>query len=206
MSKHAGTQGAEAPRLTVEVFNHLIAMLGDQALNDINWSENVEPPTDAEAFAREAIFVITHGGMAARIAIQIFRRCMQALQEGVEVSSVFGHRGKAAAIERIWRERAALFVGFKAADDKLQFLRDLPFIGQVTVYHLAKNLCVGDYAKPDLHLVRLAEREGTSAQLLCERLAKETGYRAATVDTVLWRACERGVIDSTSGAIPSLVA
>jgi hypothetical protein len=43
--------------------------------------------------------------------------------------------------------------------------------------------------------------EGCTAQALCERLAAETGYRVATVDTVLWRACANGVLDSCSGEI-----
>jgi hypothetical protein len=53
-----------------------------------------------------------------------------------------------------------------------------------------------DVAKPDVHLNRLAEAERVTAQELCERLAKETGYRAATVDLILWRACANGIIHS----------
>ena len=91
--------------------------------------------------------------------------------------------------------RAQLFDEFAVAEDKLAFCRDLPFIGPVTQYHLAKNLGV-DTAKPDLHLARLAERDGLDPHVLCARIAAKTGYRVATVDTILWRACVEGLINS----------
>lgn len=50
-------------------------------------------------------------------------------------------------------------------------------------------------------LQRLADREGTTPFALCARIAAETGLRIATVDTILWRACANGVIESTTGRI-----
>ena len=82
----------------------------------------------------------------------------------------------------------------------LEWLQGLPWIGGITKYHLAKNLGI-DCAKPDVHLQRLADREGVTAHVLCERLAKATGYRIATVDLVLWRACATGLIDSRTGTV-----
>lgn len=82
-----------------------------------------------------------------------------------------------------------------AADDKLAFCESLPWIGGITKYHLAKNFGA-DVAKPDVHLKRLADAAGCTAQALCDRLARETGYRVGTVDVVLWRACAIGLVDS----------
>ena len=31
---------------------------------------------------------------------------------------------------------------------------------------------------------------------MCQRLARQTGYREATIDTILWRACADGFLDS----------
>ena len=45
----------------------------------------------------------------------------------------------------------------------------------------------------------LADREGVTPQDLCERLARDTGYRVATVDLILWRACATGLINSRTG-------
>lgn len=164
---------------------------------DLEWSEGVVPPDDADEFAREAIFVICNSGMRFTVAERIFYQVEQALANGASASTVFGHKGKCGAIDHIWRHRTRLMAEYLAADDKLAFCEALPWIGGITKYHLAKNFGA-DVAKPDVHLQRLANAEQTTAQALCERLAIETGYRVATVDVVLWRACAIGVIKSAA--------
>jgi hypothetical protein len=162
----------------------------------IDWSQAIEPPADADDFADRAIYVICNSGMRVTIAAPIHERCMEVLRSGGAVAAVYGHAGKAQAIETIWRERARLYADFlAAADDPLSFVATLPWIGPVTRHHLAKNLGIDD-AKPDVHLERLARREGVSVHELCQRLAHETGYRMATIDTILWRACADGVLNS----------
>lgn len=186
--------------ITAGDFSGIVAALGQQAADDIAWAEALTLPQDADEFAREAIFVICNSGMKNTVARGIFDRCMVALRDGRQVRDAFGHAGKAAAIEAIWRDREGLFAGYLAAADRLAYLEALPWIGGITKYHLAKNFGE-NVAKPDVHLQRLADREGCTPQALCERLATETGLRAATVDTVLWRACANGVIESRTGAI-----
>lgn len=188
--------------LTAEIFGQLVRELGAVAQDDIAWAQGAKPPADAESFAREVIFVICNSGMRYTVARGIFERCIYALATGGPVSSVFGHKGKAAAIEKVWAEREQLLAQFLAtpAEQRLEFLQTLPWIGGITKYHLAKNFGL-DVAKPDVHLQRLADREGCTPQALCERLARETGLRVAAVDTVLWRACADGVIDSRTGQL-----
>lgn len=188
--------------ITLDDFNLLVQLLGDEARDDIEWAEALTDPTGPDDFAEEVIFVICNSGMRYTVARQIYERCMLALGQSRPVASAFGHVGKAAAIEKIWWERRELFAAYLAATDKLDFLVSLPWIGDITKYHLAKNFGV-NVAKPDVHLQRLADREGCTAQALCERLAVATGYRVATVDTVLWRACAKGVMDSRTGRIAS---
>ena len=67
------------------------------------------------------------------------------------------------------------------------FLQELGVAGDV-VAELAAAL-----------LQRLADREGVTAQQLCERLSRQTGYKIATVDVLLWRACANGVFNSRTG-------
>lgn len=162
---------------------------------DIEWSESAAEPRDSDEFAREAIFVICNSGMRFTVAEGIFRRVMAALDVGKSASSAFGHKGKAAAIDEIWRRRFILLSHYRAAADKVAFCETLPWIGGITKYHLAKNFGA-QVAKPDVHLQRLAEHEGTTPQALCERLAGETGLKVATVDVVLWRACATGLLKS----------
>lgn len=189
--------------ITLADFERVIELMGDQAREDIAWSEGIAAPKTAEEFALETIFVICNSGMKNTIARQIYERVRAALIDGRPASSQFGHPGKAAAIEHVWQKRDVLFgqfSGIHAPEAQLQFLAQIPWIGEITKYHLAKNFGL-DVAKPDVHLQRLAGREGTTPQALCERLAREYGYRVATVDTVLWRACATGVLNSRTGEI-----
>jgi hypothetical protein len=75
--------------------------------------------------------------------------------------------------------------------DPIASLKFLPFIGDVTSYHLAKNLGLAA-AKPDRHLQRLAAIFGyRGASGLCLDLSKMSGDSVPVVDLVLWRFAER---------------
>jgi hypothetical protein len=175
------------------------------AEEDIAWSEGCKPPVDAEDFASEAIFVICNSGMKNTVARRIYDKVMAALSQGESARTVFGHPGKAAAIDDIWARREHWhfqFVRVETDADRLAACEAMPWIGPTTKYHLAKNFGV-DVAKPDVHLQRLADLEGATAQGLCERLREGSPYRyARTVDLLLWRACATGIIDSRTGEFP----
>ena len=168
--------------------------------DDMDWSEKCGPPKDAEDFALEAIFVICNSGMQNKVARMIFDRVKPALLEGRSARAGFNHVGKTTAIDAIWNHREGLLVQYMAAEDKVEFCGSLPWIGPITKYHLAKNFGT-QVAKPDVHLQRLADLHGCTAQALCERLSAETGLKIATVDLLLWRACAEGIINSKTGEI-----
>lgn len=169
---------------------HLRARLADAGYaSEYEWSQTVGPPTDADAFFREYTFVVCNSGMKATIARAIFDRIMLGLELGVSVVDVFGHPGKAKAIQDVYDTRWQWFAAYERAPDKLAFLHAMPWIGEITKWHLAKNFGV-DCAKPDRHLVRIAGDEGVGE--LCARLAAATGDRVATVDLILWRAASLG--------------
>jgi hypothetical protein len=112
------------------------------------------------------------------------------------VSDVFGNVSKGRAIELVWLERAMLFRTYLALTtdaERVEFLGGLPWLGPITKWHAAKNFGL-DVAKPDRHLERVAAKNGESPQQLCARLAKTSGDRIATVDYVIWRAAESGLI------------
>ena len=161
----------------------------------IEWTENLSPPVSADEFAEQTIYVICNSGMANTVATVIYDRCMTALRIGGSVTEVFRHPGKSMAIDAIWRERDRHYADYLSADDKVAALRALPWIGDITALHLAKNFGA-DVAKPDVHMERLARAAATTTEELCARLSSETGYRAATVDTILWRACALKVLNA----------
>lgn len=184
--------------ITLAKFRDIEAMVREAGYGaSIEWSENVTDPISAEAFAEQATYVICNSGMRNSVARPIFERCMTALSTVGSCKAVFGHPGKAAAIDAIWANRAVNFAAYVMADDPLANLAKLPYIGNITKYHLGRNLGA-DFAKPDVHLNRLAQAEGVDAQVLCVRLAVESGYRVGTVDLILWRACADLMIDSNS--------
>lgn len=170
--------------------------------DDIGWAENLCPPASADEFAREVIFVICNSGMKNTVARGIYERVMAALvNDGGKCSHVFGYVGKVTAIGQVWRSREILFEGYLVRttdEERLAYLESIPWIGGITKYHLAKNFGM-QVAKPDVHLQRLANTFETTPQALCEALAERTGYKVATVDTLLWRAAALGLLNTRTG-------
>lgn len=167
---------------------HLKAYLDKNGYADeFKWAQGVKPCRESITFCMETCWVIINAGMKEQVARGIWNRIKSAWGEGRKAADVFGHKGKSAAIDMVWKNRARLFKEYSAAKDKLGFLLTIPWIGPITVYRLARNLGL-DYAKPDRHLVRITKCSGESPQQLCERLSKATGDRIGAVDCVIWRA------------------
>ncbi len=160
---------------------------------EITWSETLKPCDCADAFFCEFSWVVCNSGMKEQIARKIWTRIVDAIKCNVPVSKVFGHKGKSAAIQYVYENRERLFSEYLVAQDKLNYLLSMPWIGEITKFHLAKNLGF-DCCKPDRHLVRISEVHRTTPDQLCKRLAKATGDRIATVDLVLWRCANLGWI------------
>ena len=166
----------------------LLVALGYGA--EITWAQSVKPVDDAVTFWAEFAWVVLNSGMKEQIARQIWNRVRPAVENGRSAATVFGHKGKSAAIDYVYANRERLLGEYIIAVDKLAWLQGLPWIGKITCWHLAKNYGL-DCAKPDRHLVRIAGEEGPHA--LCARLAKASGDRVATVDLVIWRAANLGL-------------
>ncbi len=163
---------------------------------DIDWSESLIECTDDLNFFEEAAWVIINSGMKNQVAIKIWKRIVKAMSNQKPVSSAFNHKGKVAAIEYVWVNRKKLLGEYLLKNndvDRIEFLVTIPWIGNITKYHLAKNLGM-DVCKPDRHLVRIAKKYKLSPEELCKKLAIATGDRVATVDYVLWRAANLGEI------------
>lgn len=67
-------------------------------------------------------------------------------------------------------------------------LKKLPFIGEVTVYHIMRNIGI-DCFKPDRHIVNIKEELGISGQNLFNIILSECEEEfIGVVDHILWRA------------------
>lgn len=161
--------------------------------DEIAWQESVTEPEVADEFLWQYIWVVISAGMKNQVARVIEQRIVEAYNNKRPISTAFRHRGKVKAIEYMIANHDDIFDKYLEADNRLDFLESLPFIGKITKYHLAKNLGE-DVVKPDRHLIRIAQKEGVTPLVLCELLAKKTGYRIGTVDLILWRAANLGLI------------
>ncbi|QOX81037.1 hypothetical protein FY034_18850 (plasmid) [Trichlorobacter lovleyi] len=179
--------------ITAARYLELHAAVAEGFAHEIEWSETRQPVSDPLPFWSEYGWVVMNSGMKNQIARKIWEKVRPQVLAGGSAHDVFGHKGKASAIDQVYRDREQLLQEYLQVPDseKIAWLRTLPWIGKITCWHLAKNYGF-DCAKPDRHLVRIAGAEGVHE--MCARLARETGYRIATVDYVLWRAANLGMI------------
>jgi hypothetical protein len=202
-------------QFTTDDYRALRARVADAGYaHDIEWAQTVGPPASAVDFALEYTYVVCNSGMKQQIARKIYDKIIRVLshyQESFEwtklkgdLDNAFGHKGKTQGILYVWAHRDALYrkfmVNYPLPGDfcatarltAIEFLHSLPWIGDITKFHLAKNLGL-NMVKPDRHLVRIAKEQGEeNCFVLCERLAAATGDRVGTVDYVLWRAGNLG--------------
>jgi hypothetical protein len=170
-------------------------LIEDGYADEIDWQTNLEPVTNSLLFRDETIWVILNSGMKEQIARIIHGRIWHAINNGEDISKAFGHKQKVAAIKFVLKNFATLFNGYLNSDQKIDYLKDnIPFIGGITKYHLAKNLG-HDCVKPDRHLVRIAKEYGfTDCVEMCRNISAQTGDKVCVIDIVLWRAANLGLI------------
>lgn len=180
--------------MEVETFYKLRDRVVDAGYGDeLAWQNEVAEPDNADEFLWQYVWVVISSGMKNQVARVIEQRIVEAYNEGRSIGSAFRHGGKVKAIEYMIRNHDDVFEGYLNADDRLAFLRLLPYIGDITKYHLAKNLGE-DVVKPDRHMVRIAKGYGKTPDELCRELSQKTGYRVGSVDLIIWRAANLGFV------------
>lgn len=74
------------------------------------------------------------------------------------------------------------------ADDAKELLKTLPFIGEVTIYHIMRNIGI-DCFKPDRHIVHIKEELDISGDQLFKTILSECEEEyIGVIDHILWRA------------------
>ncbi|WP_247896808.1 hypothetical protein [Azospirillum argentinense] len=209
----AGAQPRVSPALYIEIRDWLLANDPDGPEN-YEWAQTITPPQTAEHLAGDIIWIILCAGRSAQAARTLEKRVFAALRAGQPAVTAFGYRAKAVAIDRAWLERDADFAAFQAVHAKgdvdaiLEWCGAIPFVGNITKFQLAKNVGF-DVCKPDIWLARLAglpektpaARLFPACQSLCAGLAAATGDRIATVDSVLWLACNKQLMEIDAAGV-----
>lgn len=162
-----------------------------------------------EQFFTEYVWVVHATGFNAKVVGKLMPRLMEAYgdfrdlaradEELRGVLAVCNNPQKAKAVKLMAEklDEALLDPGwgrYKRSDlSSPELLRRLHFIGPVTCYHLARNIGLLEFVKPDLHLVRMAAKWGYAD---CREMCSEIRSRHAElhgeflplgiVDLILW--------------------
>lgn len=172
---------------------------------EIEWQRSVSQHKFSETrFLREYAWVVLNSGFRESVVRRYFdyiSLCFCDWESAEDIvkneiacitaaESVFKNRRKLNAIAT-----TAKYVhtyGFSQlrrnfSNNPINALIGLPFIGNTTVWHLAKNLGA-NVAKPDRHLMRLAMSFGYhDVGHMCRDIEDEIGDCVAVADLVLWR-------------------
>ena len=152
--------------------------------NEIMWINNIPNPVDKILFFKEYSWVVINSGMKNSVAEKIFKNFWN---NGSIDFSAINHPNKNKAMKKVFKRLDFYFLHFTKSKNKLMYLKSLPHIGDITKYHLARNLGL-NYAKPDRHLVRISNLFNyTNVQEFCKKLSILTDDPIGLVDLVLWR-------------------
>lgn len=196
---------AESP---VQLFHQAEKFVRENGFSwEVDWCDH-RPGFDEiteQQFLREYAWVVLNSGMRNSVVQANWKAICKTLRyfhikeildnrdEAMkEALAVFGNYQKIDSIiqvaEQVWNRWLSMKREIK--DDPLKALDELPFIGPVTKFHLARNLGF-NFIKPDRHLTRLASKYGMTAFDLCGLIHQKTGRGLGTIDVVLWRYCEQ---------------
>lgn len=178
----------------------------DEGFHDeIIWqSELVFDNIDESKFLREIAWVILTCGMKESIIRRRFEDLSYCFYDWVSAQRIVKNKQECASKAlKIFNNPAKISAIVNAAtiiekkgfsklkqniqQHQIQGLQQFDFIGPVTAFHLAKNIGL-PVAKPDRHLIRIAEHENYSdVQKFCSDIAMMSGDPISVVDIVFWR-------------------
>ncbi|KAL0236610.1 hypothetical protein PCE1_000008 [Barthelona sp. PCE] len=142
------------------------------------------PPSFMD-FMDEYIYVVCASGFrslhAAKLAPKLYDALIKTNGEDEEALLIIFKNGrKIRAIRSVFngfKDNIEAYQEFVNSINEIQDFKVLPYIGDITCYHIARNTGYSSVSKPDLHLTRLLERfEFENVQDLC-------GYLRENVDS-----------------------
>ncbi|MGV9141332.1 MAG: hypothetical protein ACOC1X_00175 [Promethearchaeota archaeon] len=145
--------------------------------------KNIDPKDiSKEKFFEEYVWVVCNSGLKNQIAEKIFNN----FWKNKDFNAI-NHPKKQEAIKEVYSKLDSYYKQYRISENKVKFLKSLPFIGDVTKYHLARNIGL-NFAKPDRHMVKIAQFFGFhDVQTFCENVSKYTEDEINVIDYVFWR-------------------
>ncbi|KAJ4459542.1 hypothetical protein PAPYR_4257 [Paratrimastix pyriformis] len=154
---------------------------------DVEWIQSRTTLVELfDDFFEEYVYVVVASGFRAIHAARLCPQLIACRGNVPKMLKVFGNQKKVEAIGAVWRMRSkwpALRKSFTSVDS----LTQLPRIGPIVKFHLARNIGIRSVGKPDLHLVRYASALGyPNCQEMVEALAQHEGLAPGSTDFILW--------------------
>lgn len=145
---------------------------------------------DFDTFFYEYVYVILASGFRAKVAARLCPLLVECKGDMDKMREHFKNEAKLTAIHKVyemkpeWKELRERFTSIDS-------LTELPRIGPIVKYHLARNIGVCSCAKPDKHMIRWLEeltgsKEEDDVQVLTDAIAKKVGRKQGSVDFALW--------------------
>lgn len=210
------------------IFNYLQLMLQESGLDQdrISFKELRNLLNDGkvftpEEFANEVFYVICVAGFKQDYAKKVCDNIMSLIKlkndliSIDDLNSIYGNKNKVRAIFDVWQNRKIYqkkFYELKSIDDKVEYLGTLPYVGNITKYHLARNLGL-NFVKYDIWIQRLGvalygdenlvdfvdnskllPKVKEACDIMFDNLYKLTLEKIGFIDVVLWRSCQKGLL------------
>ena len=173
--------------------------------DEVDWANSISPETfknlRSKRFLSEYCWVVYASGFKVSTIEAIFPDLKTAfkdfeLEDLAKMKStkpllaIFNNERKASSF--LEGSKVIAKEGFSAFKKRLQnagidMLEDLPGIGPITKFHLAKNIGLADEAKPDVWLVRAADACSSTVEELVAFLSEKYAMSRHAVDVILWR-------------------
>jgi hypothetical protein len=173
--------------------------------DEIEWQYGVNiSKINEKSFLEEYAWVVLNTGMSEKIIRNIFPNICSSFFHWSSVEKIvehcdscksnalkyFNNKKKIEAIVEtvniIYEKKFSVFLN-EIINNNINFLKQLPYIGPITSYHLAKNIGFS-VSKPDRHLVKLAEMLCyNSVDDMCNTICFLSDEPINVVDIVLWR-------------------
>jgi hypothetical protein len=173
--------------------------------DEIEWQYGVNiSRINEQSFLEEYAWVVLNTGMSEKIVRNIFPNICSSFFYWSPVEKIVNHcdscksnalkyfnnKKKIEAIietaNLIYEKKFSVFLK-EIIDNDIDYLKQLPYIGPVTSYHLAKNIGFS-VSKPDRHLVKLAKMLCyNSVDDMCNTICFLADEPINVIDLVLWR-------------------
>ncbi len=191
----------------------------DKSFDEIKENLQNRKILSPDEFASTVVYVILAGGFRQKTAKEYHKILMNKLSHNPgfdELFQIFKNDKKIRAILRVWENRDNFCADYYKCDTlatRIDYLKTLPHIGNITANHLARNLGE-DMVKYDIWIQRLGVLYSGNPALyqkvdngnlqpeikqacddMFDCMVRETGLPRGYIDVVLFRACQNHLID-----------